>query len=87
MKRICWDCGAEYSPNVVSGGRMPKGYKVCPKCKSTKTREYKRPAFKGLDGATRGHLRGTGYLGTVSDEDIINDWRNAVRMHGEWCAV
>ena len=81
MKRICWDCGCEYSPNLGDNGRLPKGYKVCPKCQSTNTKEYKRPHFKGLDGATRGHLRGSGYRGSVSDDDIIKDWIGAVEIH------
>jgi hypothetical protein len=47
MKRICMTCGYEYSPNVGQDGRMPKGYKVCPKCKSSDTKEKTTPKFMG----------------------------------------
>ena len=36
--RRCSDCWANYSPNMGKRGRMPKGYKVCPKCGSEHTK-------------------------------------------------
>ncbi len=36
-ERICKDCGCVYSPQLLENGRMPKGYKVCPKCSSKNT--------------------------------------------------
>jgi len=35
--RVCLDCGAVYTPNVLPGGRMPRDYKQCPQCGSTNT--------------------------------------------------
>lgn len=28
----CAKCGMEWSPMVRAGGRMPKGYFICPRC-------------------------------------------------------
>jgi len=36
-KRKCNDCGRKYSPMLRAKGYMPRGYRICPKCKSKKT--------------------------------------------------
>jgi len=35
--RVCLECGAVYTPNVLPGGRLPRDYKHCPQCGSTNT--------------------------------------------------
>ena len=38
IDRTCLDCRCDYSPCVQTGGKMPRGYKTCPKCKSKNTK-------------------------------------------------
>ncbi len=42
VNRICEDCGQVYSPCIREGGRMPKGYKICPSCESENTKPTDR---------------------------------------------
>ena len=81
MKRICWDCGCEYSPNLGDNGRLPKGYKVCPKCQSTNTKEYKRPIFKAI--STRKDFE----YDCARNKGFIEEFIKAVRIHNaQMCA-
>jgi hypothetical protein len=45
-KRIilkCNHCGQIWSPNIQSGGRLPKGYWKCPNGCNYEPKEYKHP--------------------------------------------
>lgn len=37
IDRVCMDCRRQYSPCIQPGGRMPRGYKTCPVCRSKST--------------------------------------------------
>ena len=79
MRRVCWDCGIEYSPNLGENGRLPKGYRICPKCQSTNTKEYRRPIFKSLGGSNPLSL------GTPSF--VMDCWMRDVKIHNsQMCA-
>lgn len=69
MKRICLDCGVEYSPNVGQDGRMQKGYKICPRCKSTNTKEKSTPKFSG-----------TRFIGT---DEALRKWNDFVKHNND----
>ncbi len=44
--RKCKDCGTKYSPNIKEGGRRPRGYKICPKCKSKGWEEIRHLSYQ-----------------------------------------
>ena len=79
MKRYCLDCKAYYSPNVQPGGSMPKGYKVCPKCQSTKTEPKKTPKFVG----TTCKARDFEWWNKLVRNDNANNPRDLVRFIGQ----
>jgi hypothetical protein len=38
MNLICNECKANFTPIIREEGRMPKGYKICPICRSANTK-------------------------------------------------
>lgn len=50
-ERTCADCHTSYSPMLGPGGRMPRGYKICPICKSVNTEFLDRLHECGSCGA------------------------------------
>jgi len=39
----CNQCGMRWSPNILEGGRLPKGYWRCPNRCNFQPKEYKHP--------------------------------------------
>ena len=74
MKRYCLDCSVYYSPDLVENGKLPKGYKICPKCQSKKTKEWKRPIICSISPGPKGYPHSF-------------SWGHDVRVHNEWCAT
>lgn len=35
--RQCRKCGIRYSPQIKEGGKLPRGYTICPNCGSKDT--------------------------------------------------
>ena len=51
VERVCANCGQDYSPMLQAGGRLPRGFKKCPKCGGVNTEFVEKLYECGCCGA------------------------------------
>jgi len=79
-ERICAGCGASYSPNLAKGGRLPRGYKVCPHCGGRSTEFTSRLYECGCCG---GYHRATFFGDCRCDSERFHYGMNTLDGKGE----